>query len=223
MINTQGKLLFMAFFTILLGVVLIQPIGDDIELAKLSSITVTNETLSFTTVTTDISNESQTNTENSTASANYTLTYNNLTAFTELRNQSATVVNGLCNVTLSSGTLYCNETNSTNLFSDYTYVSGRTETLANDEIISLDAIRNATSPSSSMLGHCNITLSTGSLICNNTHYYTGYCDYKYEPDTYVHSSTARVLLTNTSLFFAIAVLLVGIGFAIAAFKQSGAM
>ncbi len=221
MINTQGKLLLAAFIVILLGIVLIQPIGDDVESVKTSSLSATNETLAFTTVTTDISNESQTNTGNASIGATYTLTYNDLSAFTAVRNQSATVVTSDCNATLSSGVAVCNATNSTNLFFDYTYISGRTETLANDELIAVDALRNETSDD--ITGLCNVTLSTGGLVCNNTYSSVGYADYRYIPDNYVRSPAARTLLTITVLFFAIAVLILGITYAWSALKDSGVL
>ena len=150
MIGTHGKLLFAAFITILLGVVLIRPIGDDIELAKVSSIRIGNESVT---------------------------------------------------------------------------ISGGIGTLANDELITFDVCLNSTQDAILIGTHCNITLSTGIVIVNPTNFTDSlaYANYTYEPDTYVHSSTARVLLTQTRLFFALAVLLVGVGFAYAAFKQSGVM
>ena len=149
MIDTQGKLLLSSFMAILIGIVLIQPIGDDIELLKVSSRTITNESIA-----------------------------------------------------ISSGA----------------------GTLANDEGISFDACRN-TSDIMTANTLCNVTLATGIVAVDPTNFSDGlaFIDYKYEPDTYVHSSAARVIVTQTRLFFAIAILLVGIGFAIAAFKQSGVM
>ena len=286
---SAAKLLFMSFITILLGVVLIQPIADDISTASDSSITVSNETLSFSSSTTAVSNETLawvnattaivnesvtmdegnitanltyndlttfTGLTNSTTNediigfcnvtlatgaltcnftgsnaifANYTYIsgktetfyYDDLTALTAVRNISSQVITGYCNITLATGGLVCNNTYGRIGYGDYTYISRRTETLANDEVISISELRN--SSSDVMTGECNVTLSTGSLVCNNTHNATGYADYTYEPDTYVHSRTARVMLSNTSLFFAIAVLIIGIGFAIAGFKVSGIM
>ena len=140
--DNRFKLLMSAFIVILLGVVLISPIADDIELAKTSSRTVLNESFTFVIDTSDISNESNIVTGNATLGFTIKLTHDNLTAFTELRNQTADIVGGLCNATLSTGTLTCNGTNSTNLFSDYTYISRLTATFANDELLTLDAIRN---------------------------------------------------------------------------------
>lgn len=150
MIETQGKLLFMAFFTLLIGIVLIQPIADDIESVKVGSIRVGNES-----------------------------------------------------VTISSGT----------------------GTLTNDEVIGLDVCLNSTMTSILINTHCNVTLATGVITVNPNNFTDSlvFANYTYEPDTFVESSVARVLLTQTRLFFAIAILLVGIGFAVAAFKQSGVM
>lgn len=216
MIDNYGKLLFSTFVVVLLGVVLIVPIGNDVEKAKISSYTVTNETLAFSQSTTTVSNESQV-TGSDSIGFTITLTNNDLTVFTELRNVTADIVMGLCNVTLAEGSLDCNGTNSSNLYSDYTYISGWTETLANDELISVSALRNVTSES--IIGACNVTLPTGGLVCNNTHNATGYADYAYEPDTYVRSAAARTLLTLTVLLFALFILGVGVAYVLKSFKE----
>ncbi len=153
MINTQDKLLtllFTAFIVLLLGVVLIQPIGTDIELAKIGSNTITNES-----------------------------------------------------VTISSGA----------------------GTLTYDELLSFDACRNSSMVAILAGTHCNVTLTTGTVVVNTGNFSDdlAYIDYKYEPDTYVHSGTARILITLTVLFFAIAILAMGIGFAIKSFKEGGVM
>ncbi len=220
-VDNRMKLLFSAFIIILLGVVLIQPIADDIEKVKTGSITVLNETLNFVSVTAVISNESQANIGNETIPSTYTTTFDDLTVITEIRNESATIVTSDCNETLLSGVFNCNATNSTNLFFDYTYISGRTDTLANDELISLDALRNITSEN--ILGFCNVTLASGDLVCNNTYSATGFADYKYTPDNFVRSSTARTLLTLTILFFALFVLAMGIIFTVRSFKDGKIM
>ena len=283
-----AKLMFMAFITIILGVVLIQPIADDVDTASDSSISVTNETLSFSIRTNVISNESNalsnvsTRIDNETITldeafvtgnlsndliitltaltnlssenligfcnislapgtlicnatgdqtiyANYTyssgrtatLANDNLTAFTALRNISSEVITGYCNVTLITGAMVCNQTYGEIAYADYTHVSGRTVTLANDELIALSEIRNVSSEV--ITSECNVTLAPGTLSCNNTRNEVGYADYTYRPDTFVSSRVARTLLDNTTLFFAIAIMAIGIGFAIAAFKQSGIM
>ena len=221
MVENQMNLLISAFIVIILGVVLIVPIGDDVEKVKISSVLVNNETLTFSSLTTIISNESQTNTGNSTVGANYTLSFDDLTTITEIRNQSAIVVTADCNATLSSGIFVCNATNSTNLFFDYTYISGRTDTLANDEIIIINTLKNITSKD--ITSDCNVTLSTGNIICNNIHSSTGFANYSYIPDTFVRSSTARTLITLVILFFAIAILTVGLGFVMKSFKDAGVL
>jgi len=217
MIGTHGKLLITAFIIILLGVVLIQPVADDIEEVKTSSVTVTNETLTFDTTVSTISNQ----TINLTSNITGTLDFSDLVSLTALRNVSSENLLGYCNITFATGALVCNNTRNATCYADYTYVSHLSETLANDELLSVDALRNITSEN--LLGQCNATLITGVLICNNTHNRTGYADYKYEPDTYVHSAAARTLLTVTILVFAIAILAVGAGFVIAGFKQGGVM
>ena len=222
--SNQMKLLISAFMVLLLGVILIRPIADDIAKVSDSSISINNETLSFITLTTAIINESIIMLNDSNNNLSGTLNFDNLTILTEIRNVSAQVITGSCNVTFRTGGVVCNFTGyPAELFYDYTYISGRTETLANDEIISVSAMRNGTSPSASILAACNVTLSTGGLICDNTHHSVGLIDYTYTPDTFVRSSAARTILTLTILFFALLVLAVGIGFAIKSMKDAGLM
>ncbi len=280
------KLMIMAFMTILLGIILIQPIANDVDTAGDSSISVTNETLSFSIVTNIITNESNALSNVSTGVVNETLTTNeahttanlsfndvinllnltnlsseiligfcnislatgvltcndtgdttmyvdytyvngktgtlandNLTSFTALRNITSEIITGYCNVTLITGAMVCNQTYGEIAYADYIHVSGRTVTLANDELIGLTEIRNVSSEVITV--ECNVTLAPGTLDCNNTRNEVGYADYTYRPDTFVSSRVARVLLDNTTLFFALAVMIIGIGFALAAFKQSG--
>lgn len=218
MIDTQGKLLFGAFIAILIGVALIQSIGDDVELAKTSSYTVTNETLSFT-ITATVSNESKTTLGDS---SGFTITLNNddLVSFSELRNTTANVVTSSCNITLTTGSLQCNMTNSSRLYADYTYYTNTVDDyLANDEIVSLDAVRNSSTGSKVFTTTCDFVSSTGYVNCTNPHSTTGYVDYKWEPDTYVHSSAARTALTSTVMFFALAIWAIGLGFAWKSFKE----
>jgi len=281
MLESQGKLLFAAFFSILIGVVLIQPISNDIELAGVSSYSVTNESVTLTGTTGTITNE----TLNLTSGENGTLDHFNISAVTEIRNFSSTVITSGCNVTYATGFVKCNltVTDTTNrTYFDYTYVSGKTATLGNDHLIAVSALRNVSSED--LLSFCNVTLRTGGLVCNNILSFTcyadytynahstgtlandelnsfdacrntsmtdvpttspfcnvtlisgavrvdydnftdgtAYIDYTYEPDTYIRSSAARVMLSNTRLFFAIAIILLGIGFAVASFKQGGVM
>ena len=150
MISTQMKLLMSAFIVIILGVVLIQSIGDDVELVKVGSRTTTNES-----------------------------------------------------VAISSGA----------------------GTLANDELHSFDACRNSTMITIISGVECNVTLATGTVVVNPINFTDNlaYIDYKYEPDTYVHSSAARTILTLVILFFVIGILTVGIGFAWKALKDSGVL
>ena len=153
MINTHDKLLtllFSAFIVIILGAVLIQPIGDGVELTKVSSMNVSNES-----------------------------------------------------VTLSSGL----------------------GTLANDELSAFKGCRNSTGGIATIDLACNITLATGEIkvALENFSDSLAYVDYRYEPDTYVSNSASRTLITLTVLFFVIAILAVGIGFAVKSFKEGGVM
>ena len=149
----QGNLLtllFSAFIILILGAVLIRPIGTDVELAKIGSKTVTNES-----------------------------------------------------VTISSGL----------------------GTLTYDELLSFDACRNSTGIAVTRNTYCNVTLASGAVSVHPDNFSANiaYIDYKYEPDTYVRSSAARTLLTITVLFFALAILTVGIGYAIKSFKENNLM
>lgn len=226
MIETHGKLLISAFIAILIGVVLIQPIGDDIELAKIGSRTILNESVALTITTVSVVNETVTLSAADTPSTG-TLANNYLTTLTALRNETGENLLGFCNMTLATGALSCNATNSTTCYADYTYNDHSTGQLSTDqdEWISFDACRNSTMIAILADTHCNVTLATGAVRTEYDNFTDdlAYIDYKYEPDTYVHSSAARVLLTQTRLFFAIAIILVGIGFAVASFKQSGVM
>ncbi len=222
--DNQMKLFFSAFVVVILGVVLIRPIADDITSVSTSSVTILNETLAFTSVTTNVFAEvhNMTNGSGDNYNTTTTLTFDDLTVITAIRNVTGEDVFSYCNVTLLSGLVICNHTGyPTNLSFDYTHIVGRTETLANDELISLDALRNITSEN--ILGFCNVTLASGSLNCNDTYSSTGYADYAYTPDTYVRSSAARTLLTLTILFFALLILAVGLGYAMKSFKEGGLM
>lgn len=218
--SNQMKLLISAFMVLLLGAVLIRPIANDIDQVNTPSYDATNETLAFADSTTIVLNESYTNIILPTIGVNFTVANDDLASVQEIRNSSATVIN--CNVTLRAGFLSCNETNSTAIFVDYTWISGKTVTLANDDVLTLTALRNVTSES--IIGECNATFSTGALVCNNTHNGTGFADYTYESTTgFIRSSTTRTLLTLVTLFFAITVLAIGIGFAVKSFKEGGLM
>jgi len=231
MIETQGKLLFLSFFTILIGIVLIQPIANDIELAKVSLNTVLNESVSLTAVTQTITNESITLSLGPPSNRSGTTTHNYVTSLTVLKNStdSQDDILGFCNITLNvdAGTLRCNDTGNFTAYATYTYNKYSTGSLSSDqdEWKSFDACRNNSMAAISTGVDCNVSLNNGAVTVNYDNFttFSAYIDYKYEPDTYVYSSAARVLLTNTRLFFAIAVMIVGVGFAVLAFKQSGVM
>ncbi len=228
MINTQDKLLtllFTAFIVLLLGVVLIQPIGDDVELVKVSSRTILNESVALTATTADVVNETVTLAGNTTG----TLANNYLTTLTTLWNISGADLLGECNITLSTGGLVCNNTNSEGGLANasYTYNDHSTGQLSTnqDEWLSFDACRNSAMTAILIGTDCNVTIATGAVRTEYDNFTDdlAYIDYKYEPDTYVHSGTARILITLTVLFFAIAILAMGIGFAIKSFKEGGVM
>jgi len=206
----QGMIIGMAIMAIILVVVL--GVIFSFISGTINTQSINNETLAFTSVTTDIANESQANTGNSTVGASYTVTFNDLTAVTEIRNQSATIVTTQCNATLSTGVFACNATNSTNLFFDYTYISGRSELLANDDLTEQPTFRNGTSGALAA-NDCNATLSSGAVICNNIHSTTGFADYTFRPDGFITSGTTRTLIGLISVLLAIAVLIFIIGFA----------
>ncbi len=222
MINTQGKLLISAFVAMLVGLVLIQPVADDIAGVSTESFTILNESVSLAIATSTNLNESNTlDLTNST-----TLSQDFLTVLTEIRNTTAEVVTSQCNVTRSTGVLKCNETSVTNvIFVDYTYNSTVSGTLANDEIVSFDACRDSLMNAILAGIHCNVTLATGEVIgeYDNFTVPTAFIDYTYDTDNFVRSAAARSLLNLTILFFALAVLAVGIGYVIGAFKDSDLM
>ncbi len=170
-----------------------------------------NETLSFASITTDVANESKINTGNGSIDATYRTTFDDLTAITEIRNESATIVTSDCNATLSSGSFRCNATNSTNLFFEYTYISGRTDTLINDDLTAEPTFRNGTSASLDD-GDCNATLSTGVVLCNNIHSATAFADYSYNPEGFITSGTTRTLVNLITVLLAIAILIFIVGF-----------
>ena len=177
-------------------------INESVTLADISS-TVSNESVTFGFKETVISNESHATTSES-VGFTIALTYDNLTTFTELRNETADIVLGLCNATLPTGILDCNGTNSTNLYSDYTYISGRTGKLSEIPLSSLTALRNITSDD--IIGECDVSLSDGILTCNNTHSYQAYADYAYknystgglsQSDLFVSAGACRNSSMNT--------------------------
>lgn len=144
MINDRLSLLISAFIVIILGVVLIVPIGNDVELVKIASFAVLNES------------------------------------------------------------------------------TGLTGTLNNDELITFDACRNSSMTAVTGI-FCNVTLTSGVVSANSANFSDSivFIDYTYTPDTYVRSSTARTLITLVILFFAIAILAVGIGYVKKSFEDSG--
>ena len=105
MIETHGKLLISGFIVILLGVILITPIGDDIELAKVGSRGIVNESVTI-------------------SGGLGTLANDQLIAFSSCTNSTANLIAvGDCNVTLITGEVSVTPANFTGnqaLF-NYTY------------------------------------------------------------------------------------------------------
>ncbi len=222
--NNQTKLLFTAFVAIIIGVVLIGAIGDEVSVVSLASATISNESVSLAVTTATIENETITLTQLGDRSTG-TLSNNFLTSLTALRNITSENVLGFCNITLVTGELECNATNSTTAFADYTFNHFSTGLLANDELISLDACRNSTMTAVTVDTVCNVTLATGAIkiAYDNFTDDLAFIDYKFTPDTFVRGQTSRTLLNITILLFAIAIIAIGIGFAIMSFKVSGVM
>ena len=131
----------------------------------------------------------------------------------EIRNDSAGVFTSNCNATLSSGIFVCNATNSSNLFFEYIYISGRTETLANIDLTAQPVFRNGTGTTALGTSICNATLNNGAVVCNNIHSATGFADYTFKPTGFITSGTTRTLITLITVLLAIAVLIFIIGFA----------
>lgn len=139
-------MIIMGFLTILIGAVLISPLGDDIEGVKTASVNVSNES-----------------------------------------------------VTTSSGT----------------------GTTANDELIAIDQCRNASMVYIPVGAQCNATLASGTISIQESNFSDGvaYINYRYTPDTYVRDGTARTLLDTSLIFFAIAIMLIGVAMTVKGFKD----
>ena len=232
MIETHGKLLIASFLTLLIGLVLIQPLADDIEKVSTGSLNVGNETLNFASVTGSIVNETVTLnvTANSTARAIGQLANDQILAISSIINGTNTgglEIRGFCNITDADftpaihGHLSCNGTGNLSLTINYTFISRRTVTLVHDDILSITTLSNVTSEN--IRGYCNATLATGAIVCNNTKNATGFAAYDYDPDNTIDDASTQTITRLSRLFFAIAILVISMGFAIAAFKQSGVM
>ncbi len=141
-----------------------------------------------------------------------TLGNGDLTTLTALRNITSENIINFCNITLSTGALVCNQTFGTGVgFADYTHTSGRTDTLANDDLTAQPTFRNGTSGALGV-NDCNATLATGVVICNNIHSATGFADYNYNPEGFVTSGTTRTLVNLITVLLAIAILIFIVGF-----------
>ncbi len=206
----QGVIIVMSIGAILLVVVLGVIFSFITGVTEVNS--VSNESLSFTRVTTDVANETQANTESNPVGATYTLNFDNVTIITEIRNGSAAIVTSSCNTTLGAPVINCNGTNSTNLFFEYTHISGRTETLENDDLAGQPTFRNGSAGATLAVGDCNATLSTGAVICNNIHSAIGFADYNFNPEGFVTSGTTRTLVDLLPVLLAIVVLIFILGF-----------
>ncbi len=207
----QGAIITMSIIAIMVVVIL------GVIFSFISGVTniqsVNNESLAFTSLTSDVINETIVMANGTIQNLTGNLSNNDLTTVTAIRNISMQSVRGACNVTLSTGFVACNFTGyPANLFFDYTYISGRTDILVNDDLTAQPTFRNGTSES---LGanDCNATLATGVVICNNIHSTTGFADYSYTPEGFITSGTTRTLVTLITVLLAIAVLIFIVGFA----------
>ncbi len=201
----QGLIVGMSIMAIILVVVL------GVIFSFVSGVTntqdSTNESLAFTSVTTDVINESVIMTNGTAQNLTGLLANDDLTVLSGIRNITAQSVISSCNVTLSSGLIGCNFTGyPADLFFDYTYISGRTETLANDDLTAEPTFRNGTGSTALGDNICNATLSTGVVICNNIHSATGFADYNYNPEGFITSGTTRTLITLITVLLAIVIL-----------------
>lgn len=209
------KFMLWSFILILIGVVLIDALATEIEYVKTTARTIENESISLTNATTNAINETVTM---ALAQANVSKLRNGTTAFydvnslSNIQNYSGANVTAYCNFTLSTGVLWCNAlaTNGSSITVNYTYVSGKTGTTAFDDINSVTAIRNVTQ--GTITGACNVTTSSGAMSCNNTRGVTAYIDYQYDLDNRLDDATSRTILSTTLIFFAVAILLLGIAF-----------
>ena len=116
------------------------------------------------------------------------------------------------------------KTSSYSVLNESVTISSGLGTLANDELISFDACRNSSMISIPTTGnYCNVTLTSGAVSVNPANFTDNlaFIGYTYEPDTYVHSSAARTILTLTILFFALFILAIGVGYAWKSLKEGG--
>lgn len=96
-----------------------------------------------------------------------------------------------------------NTTNETVTLSDG--LVNQTGTLADDDLIALDGLRNSTYED--IIGDCNVTLSTGILSCDYTEGTTAYADYRYYPTEYIQATGTRTLFLLTSIILVISIIL----------------
>ena len=93
-------------------------------------------------------------------------------------------------------------------------------TLRSTGVIGLSAVRNVSSKD--ITSYCNVNLWAANHVnCTNTGDGTAYADYTFEPVDYVNSTVAATILDLVILFFVLAIMAIGIGLAISAFKDMG--
>ncbi len=205
----QGAIVSIAIGAIIL-VVILGAIFTFLADNSLNVQTVNNETLALNNKLQVISNESVTiSAETGVVTGN--MANNGLTVLTALRNWTSENIRGFCNVTLNTGAIKCNTTGNTTAFADYTFIMGREDTLANDDLTSLSAARNESSQN--IINQCNITLATGDLVCNNTKSAIAYVDYSYQPTGFITSGITRTIvgLITVLLGLAILIFIIGVG------------
>lgn len=103
-------------------------------------------------------------------------------------------------------------------------MASRAGTLANDDVTGITMLRNSSHADYLWLASTiGFNYTTGGAIVANaslpsTPVYVGY---NYEDDLYVVDATSRTLLNLVLIFFAIAIMAIGVGMAISSFRSMG--
>ena len=93
----------------------------------------------------------------------------------------------------------------TRIIDNETFTFAASVELNYDNLLELSDLINSTGQDE--IGRCNVTLTTGILICNTTGSFSGFADYEYYPDTYVAASGIRALIGLISVVLVIIVIL----------------
>lgn len=217
--------LIMGFVTILIGLVLIAALADDIS--RLNDIhTATNESIDMTETTNTITNESITLTAGAGTTANTSV----LTLISFGNASVNTDGNGVdigLSVNISKdGTLSLNGTFGAGVHNiSYTYSSsGTAQTSETSAVTGVTFFGNNTNSthfaSINVNEDVNIT-SLGVVSIDTLAFDAGNYNitYTYEDDLYVANTTARTLVALTNLFYALAILGIGVVMVMKGFKD----